>query len=215
MKILLAILFLAVQDAKPDRWEAEIRKFEEQDKVEPPPKEGAVFVGSSSIRLWKTKEAFPDLPVVNRGFGGSQMADAVKYAERIVLPHAPRAVFVFSGGNDINAGKAPEAVADDFKALAKKVHAALPKTRVYFISLFPNVARRAQDEKCRKVNELILEFTKTDPRLGYVDTASKMRADDGGPRPELLQKDGLHMNEDGYRIWNGTVGPLLRAALGK
>ena len=37
-----------------------------------------------------------------------------------------------------------------------------------------------------------------------------MRAPDGGPRPELLRDDGLHMNDDGYKIWNELVGAALR-----
>ena len=181
-----------------------------RDKASAPPQNEIVFVGSSTIRMWKTAEAFPDLKVINRGFGGSEIADSVHYAERIILPYKPRIVVVFAGGNDINSGKTPEKVADDFKALVSKIHAALPKTKIYYLSLFPNVKRRTQDEKCVKVNELIHTFTKTDERLGYVDTASKMRAADGGPRPELLRDDGLHMNDDGYKIWNEIVGAVLR-----
>jgi len=213
--VVLAATFLTLLPAlraqeKADKWEKDIAAFEAKDKASPPPQNEIVFVGSSTIRMWKTTEAFPDLKVINRGFGGSEIADSVHYADRIVLPYKPRIVVVFAGGNDINAGKTPEKVADDFKALVAKIHAALPKTKIYYLSLFPNVKRRTQDEKCVKVNELIQAFTKTDERLGYVDTATKMRASDGGPRPELLRDDGLHMNDDGYKIWNEIVGAVLR-----
>jgi lysophospholipase L1-like esterase len=212
MRTLLAVALLScwTQDAKPDKWEKDIAAFEARDKLKPPPENEIVFVGSSSIRMWKSAEAFPDLKVINRGFGGSEIADALKYADRIILPYRPRVVVVFAGGNDINAGKTPERVADDFKALVAKIHGALPKAKVYYISLFPNVKRRAQDEKCRKLNDLIQAFTKGDERLGYIDTASRMRAADGGPRPELLLDDGLHMNGEGYKIWNEMVGAVLR-----
>jgi lysophospholipase L1-like esterase len=210
MRALVSLLLLL---ACQDKWEADIRKFEEEDKKSPPPQEGIVFVGSSSIRLWKVKEAFPDLPCVNRGFGGSEMADAAKYADRIVTPHKPKVVVVFSGGNDINGGKTPEQVADAAKDLVKKIHASLPKTKVYFISLFPNVKRAAQDEKCKEVNRLVQAFTKTDERLGYVDTRSKMENSEGKARPELLREDGLHMNDAGYKIWNEMVDGLLRESL--
>jgi lysophospholipase L1-like esterase len=208
----LAALFLWTQEPKADKWEKDIAAFEAPDLKSPPPQNEIVFVGSSSIRLWKSTEAFPDLKVINRGFGGSEIADSLKYADRIILPCKPRIVVLFAGGNDINAGKTPEKVAEDFKALVARIHAALPKTKVYYISLFPNVKRRAQDEKCRKLNDLIQTFTKSDARLGYIDTASRMRAADGGPRPELLREDGLHMNDDGYKIWNEIVGAVLRAA---
>jgi len=214
-RVALVATFLALvaplrAQEKADKWEKDIAAFEAHDQASPPPQNEIVFVGSSTIRMWKTGEAFPDLKVINRGFGGSEIADSVKYADRIILPYKPRIVVVFAGGNDINAGKTPEKVADDFRTLVAKIHAALPKTKVYYLSLFPNVKRRAQDEKCVKVNELIQAFAKTDERLGYVDTATKMRAADGGPRPELLRDDGLHMNDDGYKIWNEIVGALLR-----
>jgi lysophospholipase L1-like esterase len=208
----IASLLFVAQDPKAEPFAKEIEAFEAKDKTSPPPEHEIVFVGSSSIRMWKSTEAFPDLKVINRGFGGSQMADSVHYAERIILPYKPRIVVVFAGGNDINAKKTPEKVAEDFKTLVGKIHGALPKTKVYFISLFPNVARKSQDAQCQKVNELIEAFTKTDERLGYIETASKMRAADGGPRPELLRPDGLHMNDDGYKIWNEIVGAVLRKA---
>ena len=206
----LLALMCAAPVAAQDRWEKDIAAFEASDRVSPPPRGEIVFVGSSTMRMWKTAEAFPDLKVLNRGFGGSQLSDAVTYAERIILPYKPRIVVVFSGGNDINAKKAPEQVAESFKALVGKIHGALPKTKVYYISLFPNVKRQEQDAACVKVNDLIQAFIKTDERMGYIDTASKMRAADGGPRPELLLNDGLHMNADGYKIWNEIVGAVLR-----
>ena len=208
MRTLLALFVALVLQ---DKWEKDIQKFEEEDKKSPPPAEGIVFVGSSSVRLWKVKEAFPDLPVINRGFGGSEMGDAARYAERIVIAYKPRTVVVFAGGNDINAGKTPEQVADAFKELVKKVHVALPKAKIHYISLFPNVQRASQDEKCRKANELIEAFTKTDERLGYINVRPKMEGPDGKGRPELLRPDGLHMNDEGYKIWNEQVGKLLRA----
>src|SRR6188768_3778825 len=127
MRTLIALL-VVLPLAQQDKWEKDIAAFEEKDKASPPPQNEIVFVGSSTMRMWKTAEAFPDLKVLNRGFGGSQLSDAVTYAERIILPYKPRIVVVFSGGNDINAKKAPEQVAESFKALVGKIHGALPKT---------------------------------------------------------------------------------------
>jgi len=198
-----------------DKWEKAIATFEAADKETPPPHDGIVFVGSSSIRMWKTKAAFPDLPVINRGFGGSQMADSVRFADRIVTPYEPRVVVVFAGGNDIAAGKTPQQVFDDFKALTAKIHAKLPKTKIYYVSLFPTVARQKIDDKFRESNGLIEAYTKTNPLLGFVDTRTKMTAEDGGPIPALLLADGLHMNDKGYAIWNEKIGPILRAEFKK
>ena len=108
-------------------FEAEIKAFEAGDKTNPPPKEAILFIGSSSIRLWKTMaQDFPRHKVINRGFGGSQIIDSVNYAERIVIPYHPKQIVLYAGGNDINAGKSPEQVFGDFKSFVQKVQAAVP-----------------------------------------------------------------------------------------
>src|SRR5215207_4201445 len=97
------------------RWEKEIAAMEAKDKESPPPKGGIVFIGSSTIRGWKTlQEDFPGQPVINRGFGGSEIVDSTFYADRLIFPHAPTQVFLRAGGNDIHAGKSADAVFEDF-----------------------------------------------------------------------------------------------------
>src|SRR5437870_4177387 len=78
--------FLHAQD-KPnfDKWEKQVAAFEKKDQEKTPPRDGVVFVGSSTIRLWKLDKSFPELHALNRGFGGSQLADSVHFAPRIVL----------------------------------------------------------------------------------------------------------------------------------
>ncbi|MGC8744296.1 MAG: SGNH/GDSL hydrolase family protein [Verrucomicrobiia bacterium] len=193
-----------------NRWEKEIRAFEISDSTNKPPENCILFIGSSSIRLWKTlKEDFPDLPVVNRGFGGSQIADSVYYAERIVFPYRPRLIIMYAGVNDIAAGKSPEEVFEDFKTFVKKVHSRLPSTRIGFIAMSTNPARWNQVEKVKKGNKLIREFTLRDPRLFFIDTFSYMIREDGTPKPDIFVEDKLHMNKKGYEIWKNVIRPYL------
>ena len=191
-------------------FEKEILAYETADRTNAPAAGGMLFIGSSSIRLWKTLAAdFPKLPVFNRGFGGSQIIDSVRYAERIVLPYQPSLVVLYAGGNDINAGKTPEQVFADYRAFIGKVHAALPATRIAYISFAPNPARWTQVERVRTANKLIEAHTRTDARLAFIDVYSKMLGDDGQPRPEIFVADRLHMNAEGYKLWRGIVGPVL------
>src|SRR5882757_8071380 len=113
------------------KWEKAIATFEAEDKTNPPPKGALLFIGSSTIVRWKTlAQDYPEHKVINRGFGGSQIADSVNFAERIVIPYAPRAVFLRAGGNDLNAGKSVAEVFDDYKAFVAKIHAKLPGTDI-------------------------------------------------------------------------------------
>jgi len=208
---LLALTVLGALGQTTNRWEKEIAAFEAQDKTNPPPKGAILFIGSSSIRLWKTlAEDFPDLKVINRGFGGSEIADSVHFLDRMVIPYEPKRIVMYAGGNDINANKTPEQVARDFRAFVAKVHAKLPETKIAYISIAGNPARWAQVERVKRANELIREFTTTDKRLQFIDVFPHMLGEDGKPLPDIFVEDRLHMNEKGYAIWKRVVGASLR-----
>ena len=132
------------------KWETEIAAFEASDRTNSPPQHCILFVGSSSIRLWSSlKTDFAGFPVVNRGFGGSELADSVNFAQRIIIRYQPREVLVYAGANDLAGGKDPEVVFGDFVALADKIHQHLPDTRVAFIACAPNPKRWRLSTKLR------------------------------------------------------------------
>ena len=193
------------------QWESEIRAFEEADRRAPPPRGAVLFVGSSSIRLWKTlAEDFPTTKVINRGFGGSHLADAVYYADRIVIPYRPRLILLYAGSNDLAAGKSPERVFEDYREFVEKVRRQLPPTRIAYISIAPNPARWHLVSQMRAVNDLIRTYTARDRRLIYIDVFAAMLGPDGKPRPELFIEDKLHMNATGYRLWRSIIAPYRR-----
>ena len=208
--LLLAAATVCAQQ-KPNPFEGEILKFEASDKTNPPPKQAVLFLGSSSIRLWKNvAKDLPDYRVINRGFGGSQIADSIRYAGRIVFPYEPGTIVFYAGGNDINAGKSAETVFADFQTLAQTIHAKLPKAHIAYISIAPNPARWSQNSRTRRANELIENFTRTDPRLSFIDAHPQMLGEDGQPKPDIFMPDRLHMNEKGYAIWKQIVGEHLK-----
>ena len=57
---LLVVVCALPAAAQNDRWEKDIAAFEAADLASPPPKGEILFVGSSTIRLWDLKAAFPD-----------------------------------------------------------------------------------------------------------------------------------------------------------
>ena len=192
------------------RWEKSIARFEAADKKEMPKPGGVLFIGSSSIRLWKTlKGDFPGVAVVRRGFGGSQIADSVHFAGRIVHPYQPRQIVMYAGDNDVASGKSPEAVLADFQTFVKVVHAKLPKTRIAFIAIKPSIARWKLSGKMAQANALIRAACDKEKRLEFIDIWQPMLGEDGKPKPNLFVKDGLHLNANGYALWTSIVKPYL------
>lgn len=212
---------MAAEAAKPAalptgtaRWEPEIRAFESSDRTNPPPKRPIVFIGSSSIRLWKgLAEDFPGLPVINRGFGGSQIVDSIYFADRIATPYRPRMLVVYAGGNDIHAGKSPEQVLGDFRALVAKVHSSVPDCPIGYISIAGNPARWHEVDRVREANRLIRAHCQSDARLVFIDVFSAMLGEDGLPKPDIFLEDQLHMNAKGYALWRPLIRPHLIGAL--
>jgi lysophospholipase L1-like esterase len=196
-------------DSQPDQWSKDMTAFEDQDRKSAFQPGGIVFVGSSSIRLWNLAASFPGLPVLNRGFGGSQIADSVRHVDLLVVRHRPRTVVFYAGDNDIAAGKTPQTVRDDFKAFVAKIHAPLPQTRIAFIGIKPSIQRWALVAKVREANALVRAHCETDERLGFVDVDGPMLGWDEKPRTDLLVADGLHLSPRGYELWTMLVRPFL------
>jgi lysophospholipase L1-like esterase len=202
----------ALEPSKSDskQWESDIAKFEKQDTETPPPQDAVLFVGSSSIRFWETAKAFPDIATINRGFGGSQICDSTEFADRIVTRYKPRLIVFYAGDNDINGGKSPEQVHVDFTAFVAKVRKSLPKTPILYISIKPSISRWAKRDEMREANRLIAADCEKDDTLDFLDVWPVMLNDKGEPKKEILRDDNRHLNEEGYKLWNELIKPILQ-----
>ena len=194
----------------------EINAFLNADARRMPPEGAVLFMGSSTVTLWKTlARDFSEIPVINRGFGGSLIQDSTQYADRIAVPYRPKMIVLFAGTNDLAyGGKTPLGVLQEFEAFVAKVHAALPDTRIAYISINPTVARWKQEADVLETNRLIEAFilgsgSKT-LKLSYIDSHSGLLAN-GRPQPALEREDGLHLNAEGYRVFTSIIKPRILA----
>jgi lysophospholipase L1-like esterase len=196
-------------------WADEVAAFQAADAREPPASGGIVFTGSSSIRLWPDLATdFPGMGVLNRGFGGSRIADATGYAQPLALRHRPRQVVLYAGDNDLAQGLAPEQVAADFAAFVRRLRAQQPGLPIAFVAIKPSPARIGLLAAQRRANALIQAIAAGDPDLDYIDVVTPMLDAAGRPRGDLFLIDGLHLNDAGYRLWRQRIAPWLRRPSG-
>jgi len=209
---LVPSLVLQAKSPPPSSWESEIRAFETADRTANPAMGGVLFVGSSSIRLWPDLAGdFPGVSTINRGFGGSEIADATHFVDRIIVPYAPRQVVLYAGDNDLMNGRTPEAVASAFMAFVDAIRIRLPTVRISFIAIKPSPARAQLLSRASTANALIRRFAAGAVDVDFIDIHTPMLDAHGAPRPELFVDDGLHLNAHGYRLWRIAVAPYLRA----
>jgi lysophospholipase L1-like esterase len=206
-------LFANELQPDPNRFASEISGFEQWDNKNSFPADAVLFVGSSSIRMWQTRTSFPDLPVINRGFGGSHISDINFYFKRIILPYKPKLIVFYAGDNDIASGKSAQQVLEDFRRFAEMVREKLPKTPIIFISIKPSESRWNFWPVAKQANEMIRLFCENNNRLTFVDAGSVLLNADGKVNNEFFLADKLHMNEKGYHKWTQVLRPVIEREL--
>jgi lysophospholipase L1-like esterase len=213
--VILALIpsFGVAKESKPydtTKWKAAIDKFLAADEAQPTEPGGILFVGSSSIVMWDLEKSFPGKGYLNRGFGGSEVADSVHYFSDLVTKHKPRLVVFYAGDNDIAAGKSPEQVHEDFQAFTKKLGSDLPDTKLIYIAIKPSIARWKLADKIREANALIKAECEKNEKFTFLDVWPVMLNDEGEPREDIFLGDGLHVNDKGYEAWVELIGPELK-----
>ena len=178
-----------------------------------PPAPGSIIcIGSSHMQLWKgVKEDLAPLTVYNYGIGGSRMTQAADlFIDNLAIPFKPRAVILYEGSNDINAGTKPETVLANFQRIHRKLHAALPEARLYVLGVVPSPGKRFEKiAELKKTNELLAKECATQPWMKFIDTTSPLLGADGKPKEELFKPGDIHMLPAGYVVWKSVIAPVI------
>lgn len=195
-----------------ERWKAELAAFAASDQRRMPPAGGILFVGSSTIRMWQgLEQAFPEQgPVIRRGVGGSRLQEWVEFVPDLVLPYRPRQIVLYAGENDLVEGFGPMDLLGAFVAFVRRVRLQLPEVPIAYVSIKPSPSRMARLEAMREANLLIQTFVLGEPNLDYIELHAAMLDNDGQPRPELYQRDKLHLTREGYALWRQVISAHLR-----
>ena len=169
-----------------------------------------IFIGSSSIRMWQTlQQDFPDFPVLNHGFGGSEYSDILKWQEELIGEFEPSMIVVYAGDNDLANNEEPEAIAEEADLFVDGLRRLAGQAPVIILSAKPSLARWELRDKYIDLNDRLKSVADTYANAVYVDVWSPMLNAKGEPKKSLFIEDGLHMNEKGYEIWRNALKPFL------
>ena len=194
------------------KWEESIARFEKADRDDDLEAVEVMFVGSSSIRGWDLKKSFPNQDYLNRGFGGSHIADSIHYFDRFIAPRRPQIVVFYAGDNDIASGKSVDQVVSDFEQFVRHVTKQPQSGKLVFVAIKPSLKRWAIYPQMAEANQRIQEICDADDRLFFADIAKPMLGKEGEPLEKFFVDDGLHLTEQGYQLWTKIVRRSLEEA---
>jgi lysophospholipase L1-like esterase len=182
-------------------------------KKQPADPKRVVFIGDSITDGWRLDEYFPGKPYVNRGISGQTTPQMLVRFRQDVIALRPKAVVILAGTNDIAGNTGPstlEMIEDNLAGMADL--ARVNGIRVILCSVLPvyDYPWRPGLQPAPKIVALNAWMKHYADSTGsvYVDYHSAMRDDRQGMRPELAS-DGVHPNEEGYKI----MVPLVEAGI--
>ena len=190
----------------------EIKAFRKADSITAAAKDAILLIGSSSFTNWKNVATyFPNHTIINRGFGGSSLPHMTLYADDIIFNYNPKQIIIYCGENDLTGG--PSITADTVFERVKKLHQLIrsryKKVTISYISMKPSPSREKYLETIQKANRLIKTFMEQQKRSNYIDVYNSMLDDNGNILTHIFLSDKLHMNAEGYKIWQGIIAPYL------
>ncbi len=169
-----------------------------------------VFTGSSTIRMWRSlTEISAGQAVLNTGFGGSKAADLERYLFPLVLKYDPKRVFIYEGDNDLWAEVPTTEILNSLKQIVTRIHLVDPGTEIVLIGAKPSPSRWEKKENYLAFNQLLKVYCDQAEQVSFLDTWKALTDAQGNPRPELYLQDQLHLNAQGYLVWNQLFAPFF------
>lgn len=195
------------------QWEPSIHVFDSLNAVEFSDENTLLVTGSSSVRLWDSiHHDLAPYQVMQRGYGGAKLSDFNHYADRIIKPQQFKAILVFVA-NDISGGdndRTPEEVLQLFKTLVKQVRLQNPETPLFWIEITPTPSRWHVSDHIKEANALIKKYCDRNSDLCFIPTFDVYTSPDGLPDSAYFRKDMLHLNRNGYILWNQRIKQTLQ-----
>ena len=192
-------------------YKKDVEVIKSYDNMYPQPTNPILFVGSSSIRLWKDfAQKFGKYGAINRGIGGAVVNDIIRHTDDLIFRYKPRKIVMYVGENDLpNTTTTADSVLNRTIRLYNLIRTKLPDVPIVYICAKPSPSRDQFQTKAQEANRLIMNFFQSKPNVVYLDIYTPM-LNNGRSRPELFLDDMLHMNEKGYAIWEKKLAKHLK-----
>lgn len=172
-----------------------------------------VFFGNSLTNGGRWHEIFNNPNIKNRGIVGDIVQGLYDRAD-LILNGQPKKIFLLIGTNDISHHVGADSIAKALDKLITRIKKDCPNTQLYLQSLLPY-----NNDFKRYKNLFGEEMTVLQGNVLYEQVARKHNvpwinlfpwfADRECKLRKELTNDGVHLKEDGYKIWRDEVAKYV------
>lgn len=188
---------------------------DEKLKAQPADPGRVVFLGDSITDIWKLGTFFAGKPYVNRGISGQVTSQMLVRMYPDVIDLKPAAMILLAGTNDIARNNGPTTLAmieENIMAITELAHGHGIKVILCSVTPIADYGRQKMSEgrppaDILKVNSWMKEYA---AKVGaiYADYFSALVDDKGMMKPGISM-DGLHPNDEGFKL----MAPVAQAAI--
>lgn len=165
-----------------------------------------VFLGDSLTDSCEWQERFREARIKNRGISGDTTNNLLNRIDE-VIQSKPKKIFIMIGINDVNRGIKVNDIVANHKLILKLLKEKIPQTQVLIQSILPInyqiSPHKEANEKVIKINEK-LRKTAQEFSYQYIDLFSAF-LDNQNQLDAQYTTDGIHLNGQGYLLWQKII----------
>ncbi|MDB9529870.1 GDSL-type esterase/lipase family protein [Oscillatoria sp. CS-180] len=161
-----------------------------------------VVVGDS-FGLWLPPEMLPrDRLWLNQSISGDTTAGIVQRLSAFANTR-PTTIHVLAGANDLKNGVPEGHIVRNLQQIVQRLRQQHPQSRIVVYSVLPTRRADIANERVRSLNARISRLTQQN-RVEFRNVHPRFQDEHGNLRAELTT-DGLHLNAEGYALWQRAI----------
>lgn len=166
------------------------------------------FLGHSLVEFFDWQRRFPEHRVFNLGQAGESTLGLLSRTGDVISSNPPPDyVFIMTGTNDI--AMEDFEIIEPYEKIVTKLSEAFPMAVVYACSILPLKLDWVPLDAIIKLNKSIKTLA---DKAGakYLDLYSLFVDAEGDMNETLLMEDGVHLSDEGYRVWANAVEQVFK-----
>jgi beta-glucosidase len=186
-----------------------------------------LMVGDSITHVWEENmgteinakpiwnEFFSDYPTYNIGYCSDCTENVLWRLQNGEIDGiSPKVAVLLIGTNNTGIRQDPaEETAMGITAIIDELHLKMPKTAILLLALFPRTDNADYQRINTELNTLVHKQYANSDRVCYLDINDHFFDEKTKAFTQGFLPDGVHLTEDGYRIWAEAMKPTLMEIL--